>query len=73
MPRALMTPGEVADLWKVDPKTVTRWAERGLLNSIKTPGGHTRFFQDEIHKLLNGEELGSVEDLPASDHWKSQD
>lgn len=70
MPRALMTPGEVADLFRVDPKTVTRWAERGLINSIKTPGGHTRFFQDEIHKLLNGEDPNSIEDLPASEHWQ---
>ena len=55
MPRALMTPGEVADLFSVDAKTVTRWAEKGLIRSIKTPGGHTRFFQDEIHALLERE------------------
>lgn len=70
MPRALMTPGEVADLFRVDPKTVTRWAERDLLSSIKTPGGHTRFFQDEVHALLKGEKLDSIEDRPASEHWQ---
>ena len=72
MPRALMTPGEVANLFRVDPKTVTRWAERGLLNSIKTPGGHNRFFQDEVHVLLEGGDPDSIEDKPASEHWRDQ-
>jgi excisionase family DNA binding protein len=39
----LLTPGEVAKLLRVDPKTVTRWARAGLIECIKTPGGHRRF------------------------------
>lgn len=69
MPRALMTPGEVAELFRVDPKTVTRWAERGLIRAIQTPGGHNRFFEDEVHALLEGKDPYSIEDLPASEHW----
>lgn len=66
MPRKLLTPAEVATLWHVDPKTVTRWAQTGKLNSIKTPGGHRRFFEDEIHKLLEAGGMPSSEvlDLP---------
>jgi excisionase family DNA binding protein len=39
----LLTPGEVARLFRVDPKTVTRWADRGQLPSIRTLGGRRRF------------------------------
>ena len=35
----LLTPGEVAALFRVDPKTVTRWAASGRITSIRTPGG----------------------------------
>jgi excisionase family DNA binding protein len=48
----LLTPGEVASLFRVDPKTVTRWAATGRINSIRTPGGHRRFRESEIRDLL---------------------
>lgn len=48
-----LTPGEVATMFRVDPKTVTRWAAAGKLNSIKTPGGHRRFDQTYIEGLLS--------------------
>ncbi|HTW19805.1 MAG TPA: BldC family transcriptional regulator [Mycobacteriales bacterium] len=48
----LLTPGEVASLFRVDPKTVTRWAAAGRINSIRTPGGHRRFRESEIRDLL---------------------
>ena len=38
----LLTPSEVAALFRVDPKTVTRWAKAGKLTAIKTLGGHRR-------------------------------
>ena len=52
----LLTPGEVAALFRVDPKTVTRWATSGRLSSIRTPGGHRRFRESEVNALLRGEE-----------------
>lgn len=39
----LLTPSEVASLFRVDPKTVTRWAKAGKLTSIRTLGGHRRY------------------------------
>lgn len=47
-----LTPGEVAALFNVDPKTVTRWANSGRLVSFTTPGGHRRFQVDEVRKLM---------------------
>jgi excisionase family DNA binding protein len=50
----LLTPGEVAALFRVDPKTVGRWAAAGRLVYIRTPGGHRRFRESEIRALLDG-------------------
>lgn len=48
----LLTPGEVAALFRVDPKTVTRWASAGRIGSIRTPGGHRRFRESEVRNML---------------------
>ena len=47
----LLTPGEVAALFKVDPKTVTRWAKAGKLTCIRTLGGHRRYRREEVEKV----------------------
>ena len=39
----MLTPGEVAALFRVTPKTITRWAEAGKLPVVRTLGGHRRF------------------------------
>lgn len=49
---ALLTPAEVAALFRVDPKTVTRWAKAGKLTSIRTLGGHRRYRESEVTALL---------------------
>ena len=48
----LLTPSEVASLFRVDPKTVTRWAKAGKLTSIRTLGGHRRYRESEVRDLL---------------------
>jgi excisionase family DNA binding protein len=48
----LLLPSEVAAMFRVDPKTVTRWARRGLLDSIRTLGGHRRYRESEVRALL---------------------
>jgi len=58
----LLTPGEVAALFRVDPKTVTRWAASGRISSIRTPGGHRRYREVEIRALL-----GIDADSPATE------
>lgn len=67
----LLTPGEVASKLRVDAKTVTRWAERGLLRSIKTPGGHTRLFTSDVDRIISGENINDATETGTSDHWKS--
>jgi len=48
----LLTPSEVAALFRVDPKTVTRWAKAGKLTPIRTLGGHRRYKESEVKALL---------------------
>jgi excisionase family DNA binding protein len=57
----LLTPGEVAALFRVDPKTVTRWAASGRISSIRTPGGHRRFRESEVRALLGGDPAAAAE------------
>lgn len=48
----LLTPNEVAQMFRVDPKTVTRWANAGKITTVRTLGGHRRFSEREIRTLL---------------------
>jgi excisionase family DNA binding protein len=56
----LMTPAEVAELFRVNPKTVTRWARSGRITAIRTLGGHRRFRRDEIEAKLGDEETTEI-------------
>jgi excisionase family DNA binding protein len=49
---SLLTPAEVAAMFRVDPKTVTRWAKAGKLSAIRTLGGHRRYRESEVKELL---------------------
>ena len=49
---ALLTPSEVATLFRVSPKTVTRWSRAGKLTAFKTLGGHRRFRAGEVREVL---------------------
>ena len=51
-PDELLTPAEVAALFRVDPKTVTRWTKAGKISSVRTLGGHRRYRADEVRHLL---------------------
>lgn len=48
----LLTPAEVAAAFRVDPKTVTRWAKTGKLTYIRTLGGHRRYLATEVRAML---------------------
>lgn len=70
---ALMTPGEVADRFHVDPKTVTRWANLGFIPCIRTPGGHRRYPRAKVEEMLgaqtgaNAAGVGDDEQAPGGD------
>ena len=45
-------PAEVAAILQVSPKTISRWAQQGLLPCRRTLGGHRRYPEPVIHELL---------------------
>ncbi|WP_184725387.1 BldC family transcriptional regulator [Streptosporangium saharense] len=49
----LLTPGEVARIFGVDPKTVNQWALTGKIPSIRTPSNHRRYREIDIKALIN--------------------
>ena len=55
----LLTPAEVAVMFRVNPKTVTRWARAGRLPAIRTIGGHRRFRASEIERFVE-----NAQDVP---------
>jgi len=57
---ALLTPSEVAAMFRVNPKTVTRWARAGKISAIRTLGGHRRFRASEIRQFLEQVEMCRV-------------
>lgn len=70
-PDRLLTPGEVAALAFVDPKTVSRWARAGKISSERTPGGHRRFRSSDVEALLI--QARSRDDSPRSSANPSPD
>jgi excisionase family DNA binding protein len=52
----LLTPAEVASLFRVSTKTLNRWARDGRIGSIRTLGGHRRYHESEVRALLEGEQ-----------------
>jgi predicted site-specific integrase-resolvase len=49
----MLRPREVAVLFKVDPKTVTRWAKTGRLSPITLPSGHRRYRATDVEALMS--------------------
>ncbi len=56
----LLTPAEVAVLFRVNTKTVTRWARDGKLPAVRTLGGHRRFRRDEVETQLHAHETAGL-------------
>lgn len=65
-PERLLTPAEVAKIFRVDPKTVTRWAAVGVLVSIRTPGGHRRFPESAVLAYFKRQKQGDQGTSPTS-------
>jgi excisionase family DNA binding protein len=61
----LLRTSDVARLFQVSERTVSDWARRGRIPSVRTPGGHRRYPAEEIHRLMVAAELG---DLPEPKH-----
>ena len=61
-PERLLTPAEVAQLFRVHPKTVSRWVQAGKLSAVRTLGGHRRYRASEVYALLDETGIGAPMD-----------
>lgn len=50
----------VAKLCGVDPITVARWFDSGVLKGFRTPGGHRRIAEDELNAFLAKQGIPAV-------------
>lgn len=46
----LLKPSEVAAIFRVNAKTVGRWARAGKITCVKTLGGHRRFLASDVER-----------------------
>lgn len=46
-----LTPGKVAAVLHVSPKTISRWAAQGLIPCLVTLGGHRRFRREDVEEI----------------------
>lgn len=51
----LLTVGELVAIFKVHPRTVSRWADEGKIKAVRTPGGHRRFRRSDVAAFINSE------------------
>lgn len=56
----LLTPNDVARLLLVSPVTVRQWAQKGLIESQATPGGHRRFTCQAVNAFAAARGLALV-------------
>jgi excisionase family DNA binding protein len=61
----LLRTSDVATLFQVSERTVSEWAKRGQIPSVRTPGGHRRYPADGIRALLQEGRPGAADDGPS--------
>ena len=62
---AYLGAGEAARMLEVSPKTVSRWADKGLIPCVTTLGGHRRFLRSTVERIrleMYGRPTNSVPD-----------
>jgi excisionase family DNA binding protein len=55
----LLRTSDVAVLFEVSERTVSEWAKKGQIPSVRTPGGHRRYPADGIRSLLERSRNGT--------------
>lgn len=65
-PEPLLTVKEVARVYRVDPRTVNKWAKDGVIKSVRTPGGRLRRFRPaDVEAQLAADGFAHNENGPA--------
>lgn len=62
----LYTTHDISRLLQVDPSTVSKWIDRGILLAFRTPGGHRRVRATDLRTFLIAHEMPVPEELGSS-------
>jgi excisionase family DNA binding protein len=62
----LLRTADVATLFQVSERTVSEWAKRGQIPSVRTPGGHRRYPAEGIRNLLQAGREGGERSVQAT-------
>ena len=52
MSKKLLTQGEACEFLNITRPTILRWEDQGKVHPVKTPGGHRRYDENELKKLI---------------------
>ena len=59
----LLTTHDIGRLLQVDPSSVSKWIDRGLLTAFRTPGGHRRIRSSDLRSFLIAHQMPIPEEL----------
>ena len=59
----LYTTHEISRLIQVDPSTVSKWIDKGILAAFRTPGGHRRVRSGDLRNFLLAHHMPLPEEL----------
>ncbi len=59
----LYTTHDISRLLQVDPSTVSKWIDRGILLAFRTPGGHRRVRSGDLRSFLIAHQMPVPEEL----------
>ncbi|MFL5321927.1 MAG: response regulator [Myxococcaceae bacterium] len=59
----LFTTHDISRMLQVDPSTVSKWIDRGMLIAFRTPGGHRRVRSGDLRSFLLAHQMPVPEEL----------
>lgn len=62
-PHRWLTLGQACRILNVDESTLRRWADASHVRTFRTPGGHRRFAESDVHAILDGRSQKSVTEV----------
>jgi excisionase family DNA binding protein len=63
---SLYTTHDISRLLQVDPSTVSKWIDRGILLAFRTPGGHRRVRSGDLRSFLIAHQMPVPDELGSS-------
>lgn len=63
MREELFTTHDISTMLQVDPSTVSKWIDKGMLLAFRTPGGHRRVRASDLRAFLHAHQMPVPDEL----------